>query len=303
MSRSDQPWLILDLEHSEDDAPWVEQTLVQRGLEGWEVHQEFPTAKWRLYFPLEGQHEERLAELKSALEQSGSQITENGFIRDEDWAENWKEFYHPFPVGSRLVICPSWESADEEMCLGRETIQLDPGSAFGTGYHESTRLCLQLLETIESDVEWSQGTLLDYGTGSGILAIGALHLGCGRVVASDRDPLAVSVARSNLEVNGFAEQRYSVSQDDVPQPAADLENGRYPFVVANLTADILAQLSTPLAAVAQRHLILGGIVEKRAKKVVDAFTRAGGKIIAQLQENDWVAYHFLFERTRERALA
>jgi ribosomal protein L11 methyltransferase len=299
MSRSDQPWLILDLEHAEEDCPWVEQALVHRGLEGWEVHQEYPVAKWRLYFPLEGSHQERLAELKMALELVRSQVTENGFIRDEDWAENWKEFYHPFQVGSRLVICPSWESPDQEMCVGREVIQLDPGSAFGTGYHESSRLCLQLLEGLESDQEWSRATLLDYGTGSGILAIGALHLGCKRVVASDRDPLAVSVARSNLEINGFPEERYSVRLNDVPQPDPEEENGRYRFVVANLTADILAQLSTPLAAIADRHLILSGIVEKRAQKVVDAYTRAGGKRIAQLQENDWVAYHFLFERTRE----
>lgn len=299
MTRSDQPWLILDLEHSEDAAPWVEQTLVHRGLEGWEVHQEYPVVKWRLYFPLEGKHEERLCELKMALEQSGSQVTENGFVRDEDWAENWKEFYHPFAVGSRLVISPSWELPDQEMRAGRKVILLDPGSAFGTGYHESSRLCLQLLEELVTEDDWTSGVLLDYGTGSGILGIGALHLGCGAVVASDRDPLAVSVARSNFEVNGFAEERYSVRSDNVPQPSEQTQSGRYPFVVANLTADILAQLSVPLAGVADRHLILGGIVEKRAQKVLDAFTCAGGKKIAQLQENDWVAYHFLFERTPE----
>lgn len=297
----DQPWLILDLEHSEDDAPWVEQTLLQRGLEGWEVHQEYPVVKWRLYFPLEGKHQERLAELKAALKQSGSEVSESGFIRDEDWAENWKEFYHPFTVGDRLVVCPSWESPTEEMSHNRKVIQLDPGSAFGTGYHESTRLCLRLLEGLESDEEWTRATLLDYGTGSGILAIGALQLGCARVVASDRDPLAVAVCRANLEVNGFDTERFSVREDDVPQPNSQTEDGRYPFVVANLTADILAQLSIPLSSVTGRHLVLGGIVEKRAQKVVDAFTRAGGKKIAQLQENDWVAYHFLFERNRALA--
>ncbi|MCA9779066.1 MAG: 50S ribosomal protein L11 methyltransferase [Candidatus Eremiobacteraeota bacterium] len=296
MSRIEQPWLILDLQHSEDDAPWVEQVLVQRGLEGWEVHQEYPEVKWRLYFPLEGEHEARLAELKQALDSAGSQVSESGHIRDEDWAENWKEFYHPFPVGNRFVVCPSWEQPDAEMSEGREIISLDPGSAFGTGYHESTRLCLQLMEKLETDPLWGKGPVLDYGTGSGILAIGALHLGCPKVVASDRDPLAVAVARDNLQESGFAPERFEVRRDDVPQPAADNEEGLYPFVIANLTADILAQLSLPLSSVCGRHLVLGGIVEKRAQKVEDAFTSAGGKKIERIQENDWVAYHFLFEK-------
>ncbi|MFA5505990.1 MAG: 50S ribosomal protein L11 methyltransferase [Vulcanimicrobiota bacterium] len=300
MPRTEQPWLILDLLHSEEDAPWVEQTLVLRGLEGWEIHQEYPEVKWRLYFPLEGEHQQRLAELKGALEEAGSKVSESGYIRDEDWAENWKEFYHPFAVGHRLVVCPSWEKPEPQLAANREVILLDPGSAFGTGYHESTRLCLQLLEDLVEDPQWGTGTLLDYGTGSGILAIGALHLGCPRVVASDRDPLAVAVARDNLEVNGFAAPVFEVRQDDVPQPPEG-SAGRYPFVVANLTADILAQLSQPLSAVCARHLILGGIVEKRAPKVEDAYSAAGGKILKKLQENDWVAYHFYFERPERLA--
>lgn len=292
----DQPWLILDLSHSEEDAPWVEKALVDRGLEGWEVHQEYPTVRWRLYFPLHGAHHERLAELKEALSAENCTVEECGHIRDEDWAENWKEFYHPFPVGERLVICPSWEEPPEELASGRQVIRLDPGSAFGTGYHESTRLCLRLMEALEKDAEWGYGELLDYGTGSGILGIGALHLRCGKVLAADRDPLAVSVADANFKVNGFDPLLYRVEQQDVPQPNPNAADGRYPFVVANLTADILAQLSQPLAAVTGRHLVMGGIVEKRAPKVVEAYTRCGGKLLATLQENDWVAYHFLFDR-------
>ena len=200
----DHPWLILDLSHSEDDAPWIEQALLERGHEGWEIHQEMPTVKWRLYFPLEGpQQLSLLEELKQRLKELGSEVTEGGEIRDEDWAENWKEFYHPFAVGERLIISPSWEDPDPELAQGRDVIRLDPGSAFGTGYHESTRLCLQLLESVTSEPEWGQKPLLDYGTGSGILGIGALHLGCPKVVASDRDPVAVAVARVNFAENGF----------------------------------------------------------------------------------------------------
>lgn len=273
---------------------------MERGLEGWEVHQEHPCVKWRLYFPLEGEYETRLAELKSSLTELGSAISESGQIKDEDWSENWKEFYHPFPVGERLIISPSWEEPEQKMAEGREIIRLDPGSAFGTGYHESTRLCLKLMEALTSDPQWGNGSLLDYGTGSGILAIGALHLGCPFVLATDRDPVAVSVSEQNIQENNFTEERYEVLIQNVPQRNHRASQQRFPFVVANLTADILAQLSIPLADTSARHLVLGGIVEKRAQKVVDAYTRAGGQLQTRIQENDWVAFHFLFEREVEQ---
>lgn len=292
----DLPWLVLDLSHSEEDAPWIGQALVERGLEGWEVHQELPSVKWRLYFPLEGEHEARLAELKSTLTELGSKVEESGHIRDEDWAENWKEFYHPFPIGDKLIISPSWEEPDPDMAAGRSVIRLDPGSAFGTGYHESTRLCLQLMEELTKHPKWGSSPLLDYGTGSGILAIGALHLGCPAVVAADRDPVAVAVAKVNLKENKFDEERYQVFRHDIPQKDPLAEGGRYQFVVANLTADILTQLSTPMTDIVEGHLVLGGIVEKRSQKVLDAYTRAGGTLLNTLQENDWVAYHFSFSR-------
>lgn len=297
MAGPNHPWLILDLAHSEDDAPWVGQALIERGLEGWEVHQEVPSIKWRLYFPLEGSdHIQRLEELKATLSDLGSEVSESGQIKDEDWAENWKEFYHPFPIGEKLVISPSWEDPEPKMAEGRRVIRLDPGSAFGTGYHESTRLCLQLLEEVLDDPKWGSEVLLDYGCGSGILGIGALHLGCPKVVCADRDPIAVSVSEINLKENGFAASQYDVLRHDVPMGNPQSPNGRYEFVMANLTADILAQLSIPLAGVVEKHLILGGIVEKRSAKVVEAYTGQGGRLLKQLQENDWVAYHFVFDR-------
>lgn len=290
MATTSYPWRILDLTHSEDDAPWVEQLLLSRGHEGWEVHQEMPQVKWRLYFPLEGPgHQDKLLSLKEALQEVGSEVTEAGEIRDEDWAENWKEFYHPFPVGSRFVIAPSWEEPPADMARGREVIKLDPGSAFGTGYHESTRLCLQLMEAMAEEDGWGREALLDYGTGSGILGIGALHLGCPHVVCSDRDPIAVSVAQVNLRENGYSDDVFKVLEQNTPE-------GEYEFVVANLTADILAQLSIPLASACKRHLVLGGIVDKRAQKVVDAYTEQGATMLKRLQENDWVAFYFRFDR-------
>lgn len=295
-SSVDLPWLVLDIEHQSDDSPWVENVLESHGFEGWEIHREIPDVHWRLYFPLEGEYENRFSLLKSELESVGATVTTSGEIRDEDWAENWKEFYHPFAVGERLVVSPSWEQAPLEMSQGRTVLRIDPGSAFGTGYHESTRLCLLGLEGLLDDPQWGEGTLLDYGTGSGILAIGALLLGCPKVVASDRDPVSVKVASVNLELNGFEPHRFRVEESDVPKPPAPDDNtksARYPFVVANLTADILTLLCHKLVAVADRHILLGGIVDKRAQRVVDAFEAEGCSLVTKRQENDWVSYHFL----------
>lgn len=291
----DLPWLEVDIEHQPDDSPWVETVLESHGFEGWEVHREMPDVHWRLYFPLEGKHEARLASLRADLEGVGAKVTTGGEIRDEDWAENWKEFYHPFAVGQRLVVAPSWENPPEEMASGRTVLRIDPGSAFGTGYHESTRLCLLGLEALAEDPLWGEGTLYDYGTGSGILAIGALLLGCPKVVAADRDPVSVKVASVNLELNGFTPQQFQVEESEVPRLPlpGESKSPRFPFVVANLTADILSLLCQKLVAVADRHILLGGIVEKRAQRVVDAFTDAGCTLVTKRQENDWVSYHLL----------
>ena len=295
-SSTSLPWLTLDICHSEDDSPWVERALCDLGLEGWEVHRETPDVLWRLYFPLEGNHQERLSIVKTTLAELGATVSEAGEIRDEDWAENWKEFYHPFAVGEQLIISPSWEEPSPELAEGRKVIRLDPGSAFGTGYHESTRLCLQHMEALTTDPKWGKADLLDYGTGSGILAIGALLLGAPRVVATDRDPVAVSVSEVNLGVNHFAADRYEVVRQDVPEKNPRTEDGRFTFVVANLTADILTQLCTPLCDVVGQHLILAGIIDKRAAKVERAYLAAGGKLISKTQENDWVSYYFQFDR-------
>ncbi len=294
------PWLILDIEHKSEESPWIEHVLTSHGFEGWEVHRELPDVHWRLYFPLEGEHSSRLDTLRAELSSAGASVKESGQIRDEDWAENWKEFYHPFAVGEKLVVAPSWEEPPAAMAVGRKILRIDPGSAFGTGYHESTRLCLLGLESLIQDSLWGKAPLLDYGTGSGILAIGALLLGCPKVVAMDRDPVAVSVAKVNFIVNEFTESQFRVEQSDVPKPPGpdDIapEPGqtvsRYPFLVANLTADILAQLCPQIVEVADRHILLGGIVEKRAQRVMDAFLGEGCELVSQRRENDWVSYHF-----------
>lgn len=290
------PWLVLDIEHQNEDSAWIAAALESSGFEGWEVHREQPNILWRLYFPLEGSYEERLASLVEKLEALNAKVSKVGKIRDEDWAENWKEFYHPFAVGERLVIAPSWEAAPEQMAKGRLIMRIDPGSAFGTGYHESSRLCLLGVEELSREPGWGDNSLLDYGTGSGILAIGALLLGSPKVIACDRDPVAVKVAGDNLRLNGFSPEQFTVERCDLPQPPQQQDadpSGKYFFIVANLTADILCQLSAKLVSIASGHIILGGIVEVRAQKVLDAFQALGCKLIGKRLENEWVSYHLL----------
>ncbi len=282
---------MLDISHPGDDSPWIERALAHFGFEGWEVREEGATSVWRLYFPLDGAYHDRLQGLRNALTDLGAQVTESGQIRDEDWAENWKEFYHPLPVGQRLLVTPSWEEPSEELKAGRVILQLDPGSAFGTGYHETTRLCLTTLEGLTTDPRWTTGQLLDYGTGSGIIAIAALLLGVPRVHAADRDPVAVTVAEINLKENGFGADRFSLSQSDAPAPSPQ---GPYPFVVANITADVLTRLCPELVAATCDHLILSGIINKRADQVKRAYTEAGGKLVKESHDNDWLCYHFRF---------
>lgn len=282
---------MLDISHPLDDSPWIERALSYYGFEGWEVREESPQAVWRLYFPLEGAFHDRLQGLTSALLDLGAQVTEAGQIRDEDWAENWKAFYHPLPVGKRLLVTPSWEQPSDELKKGREVLQLDPGSAFGTGYHETTRLCLATLEGLTSDPRWPGGQLLDFGTGSGIIAIAALLLGVSRVHAVDRDPVAIKVADINLRENGFGPDRFSLSECAAPTPSAQ---GPYPFVVANITADVLTRLCPELVAATSDHLILSGIIDKRSEQVRKAYLEAGGRLLKESYDNDWHCYHFRF---------
>ncbi len=293
-SSAEIPWTRFELEFEPEEAPWVEHSLASLGHEGWEVLSELPRTRWRLYLPQTEGFTETLNLLHQSLAPLEVQTSENGQIRDQDWAENWKAFYHPLPVGEKLLICPSWEEPDEELLRSRHTIRLDPGSAFGTGYHESSRLCLRQLEKLAAEGALASSTVLDYGCGSGILALGALALGAEAVHACDRDPMAIVVARENLELNGYRPPRITVWQTERPEPAPERTSSTYPVVVANLTADILALLAAPLRQVTERHLILGGIVEKREGKVLEAFESRGGIMLERLQENEWVSLRFVF---------
>ncbi len=201
-------------------------------------------------------------------------------VADADWASAWKEHYPTFRVGRRIVVRPTWLA--DQPGPDDVLIALDPGPAFGTGLHPTTRRCLELLEEVVRPGD----RVLDVGTGSGILALAAAGLGAGEVVAVDVDPTAVDTARANVAANGRAELiRVMVgSVDQAPAGAT------YDVVVANIIARVLVELTPQLAArlAAGGTVIAAGIIADRASEVVDAFARVGLRARSYV-DGDWIS--------------
>lgn len=201
-------------------------------------------------------------------------------VEEEDWANAWKQHYLTFRVGRRLVIHPVWREYASQPC--DIVVSLDPGAAFGTGLHPTTRRCLELLETIVQPGDH----VFDVGTGSGILAIAAAKLGAERVLAVDVDEIAVRAARANVALNDLAE-RITVSEGSADTPLAELE---YPVVIANIIARVILALAPEL--VAKLHpggtLIAAGIIADRVDEVIAEFERLG-LLVECYVDGDWRA--------------
>lgn len=209
------------------------------------------------------------------------EITHEG-VCEEDWANSWKQYYKPIKTGKRLVIVPVWEKY--EPVSGEVTVLMDPGMAFGTGTHETTRLCAELLEKyVKEDC-----SVLDVGCGSGILAISASKLGAGKCFACDIDPVAVEVARENTELNHTDNVECAVS--DLLKQVKKTEGG-YDIVVANIVADVVIRLAPDVGEYLAKNgvFIISGIIKERAAEVQDALYKAGYKIDDEKYENGWYA--------------
>ena len=196
----------------------------------------------------------------------------------DDWADRWRDFHRPVLVGGRLWVRPSWEPARR----GAVDVVIDPGHAFGTGAHPTTRLCLELLLELAGRGEAS-GPLADWGTGSGVLAIAAAKLGWGPVVACDHEPSALEAAGSNAAANGVEVGLLPVNlREDRPPPART--------VVANLTAPILVELGRRIELTGgSERLVCSGLLEREAPGVAAAFGRAGLAEVDRRHEGDWAA--------------
>jgi len=206
-------------------------------------------------------------------------------ISDQDWLSEWKKGWEPMPIGQRLMICPSWK-LDQVAETDRIIIQIDPGMAFGTGTHETTRGCLETLEK-----HWQGGSLLDVGTGTGILAIAAIKLHPdARVTAFDIDPEAIEVARENAAINRVA--------DDIEIEVNKLSSyagQEFDLVVANLTADVIIPLAAdfPAAMKPQGVLIVSGILREQGEDVRSALTAQGFNLIEEKPDGEWVTMAFI----------
>jgi len=244
----------------------------------------------RTYVPMDAQAEDIRQRVEQALWHLG-QLRPVGplqtrVLQEEDWANEWKKHYQVQRIGKRIVIVPSWlEYTPQPDDL---ILNLDPGMAFGTGLHPTTRLCLQLLERrMQPSL-----TVLDVGTGSGILAIAAVRLGAASVFALDNDPVAVEVARENVQRNGLSEQVAvelgSLGVADAP--VQGIGEG-YQLIVANIISHVLIALAQDLATalLPGGMLITSGIIQEREAEVIQALAAAGLQIQERVQEGDWVA--------------
>lgn len=204
-------------------------------------------------------------------------------IAEQDWALAWRAHYQPVRVGQRLLIVPAWQAGEVETGSLVPVI-LDPGMAFGTGLHPSTRLCMAALE------RWIRpgDAVLDVGSGSGILSITAARLGASRVLATDIDPVAVQATDENAQRNGVAALVQTVA-GSLPDPQVRATG--WQVIVANILApvigDLLGQGMANLLA-ADGRLLLGGIIEAQAEEVLAALERQSLQVLEQAREGDWV---------------
>ena len=241
------------------------------------------------YFEMETTADDALKQITQGLEQFksmdlgldlGSLSLETDRQQDQNWLTSWRQEYKPFLVGSRIIVKPSWEECQPKQ--GQHVLQIDPGMAFGTGTHETTSLCVHLLEKYVQPGD----AAIDVGTGTGILAMAAVLSGAERVLAIDIDKTAVKVAKQNIIDNGFEQQIDCVWGDLLT--SVDWVGD---VVVANIIADVIVGFAQPVT----RHIrpggvfICSGIVAEREGDVCAALSAANYKILDIVRQGEWVA--------------
>lgn len=296
-------WHALDIEIAKAAEQAVTPQLWNAGTTGIEVSEDAPDRlSLRAYFDAAPDVEKIRTDIQHALGflslpamalHSLNAIT----IAEQDWLAEWKKGYEPMEIGARLLITPSWKRAQVE-ATDRLLIQIDPGMAFGTGTHETTRGCLELLEKYwpPKSKTTAQPALLDVGTGTGILAIAALKL-CptATVIGFDVDPEAITVAEENAEINGVSDAlTLEVNK------LSSYQGQEFDVVLANLTADVITDLAAHFTQVikGQGTLIVSGILREQGDDVLSLLTRCSFDLLASKPDGEWVSFALRSQKTQ-----
>lgn len=238
------------------------------------------------YIPADSKSPSLCAKLESELEKISAQnriISKIIYstISEEDWSQTWKEYFWPEKLSRNIVVKPTWR--EYEALDGEIVLEIDPGMAFGTGTHPTTSLCIGMIE----DKMKPGSTVLDVGTGSGILLIAASKLGAGQMTGVDIDPVAVDVAGENLELNSIDKSQYDLVTGDL----LDVVKDRYEVVVANILAEIVVILLDDIKSVLADDglIILSGIIKEKEKMVADKLENKGYTTVEIREKEGWVA--------------
>ncbi len=248
-----------------------------------------------IYAPEDAQGAEQMIALQSSLRQLrecdaecfGTLAMTSKGVREEDWANNWKQYFRPLCVGERLWVTPTW--VDAEIPEGRVALHIDPGSSFGTGQHDTTKLCLGMLETCVTE----GCNVLDIGCGSGILSIGSMLLGAGSVCAVDIELHATQSAAENAVCNGIDLADYHTYCGNILEDSALVETlgGPYDVVCANIVSDILIAMRELFLHFMKdgATILLSGIIDERLDEVLAAMKDAGLTVQEIKQSSGWAA--------------
>jgi ribosomal protein L11 methyltransferase len=253
-----------------------------------------------VYIQENSQGAEMLAALKSEIKRLTESDEKGEFgrldismssVREEDWANNWKQYFKPLKIGNNLLIKPSWE--EYENIDNRLVLEIDPASSFGTGQHNTTRLCMELME----DVVKYGDKILDLGCGSGILSIAGVLLGAESVVAVDIEENSINTTIENFKKNNISSDKYNVYCGNIivdKEIAEEIGTG-FDLITANIVADVLIAMSELFKMFLKQNgtLIVSGVIEGRKDEVIDAITNAGFSLIDYKEKDDWIAARFI----------
>ena len=308
-------WIKFRLKTTTEAEDIVSSMLMDLGIQGVEIEDKVPltqsdkeqmfvdilpeieaddgVAYLSFYLEPEDDKEKILSEIRQELQEMSSYLNvgecriEESETEDVDWVNNWKQYFHQFYVDDILII-PSWENVKPEDS-GKMVIHIDPGTAFGTGMHETTQLCIRQIRKYVTE-----GTrILDVGCGSGILGMLALKFGAAYSVGTDLDPCAIEATYENMEVNGISKDRYEVMIGNIiddKEVQDKVGYGCYDIVAANILADVLVQL-TPVIVKQLKPggiYITSGIIDDKEQTVVDAVKAAGLEVLDVTYQGEWV---------------